>query len=182
MYKKLIIAAAAALAFGAQAADPMASINRSFTEYTGTGAIGNNNINNNSNVYWMFESTGTWAGQAVNSWFLFWDPRSSLVASGTVKFDNNILFVHDQKAELLATAAFNKPGVSYDYSNNLVALESGDRSNTSFAGDTLTFRWTASNPGDHIRVMTAVPEPESYALLLAGLLAVGFMARRTRPD
>lgn len=31
-------------------------------------------------------------------------------------------------------------------------------------------------------VVTPVPEPETYALLLAGLAAVGFIARRRRPD
>ena len=181
MYKKLIIAAAALFAFGAQAANPVATIDRTFTEYTGAGTIGNNNINNDNNVYWMFESAGTWLGQAVNSWFLIWDPRHSRVASGSIQFDNTILFVHDEKAELNATSSFGKPGVTYTYTHNLVGLEATDRSNTSFSGDTLTFRWTASNPGDHIRVMTAaVPEPESYALLLAGLLGVAFMARRTR--
>jgi hypothetical protein len=183
MHKKLITAAAATLlAFGAQAANPVATIDRSFTEYAGAGPIGNNNINNNTNLYWMFESTGTWLGQAVNSWFLVWDPLNSRVASGTIKFDQTILFVHDEKAELIATSAFGKPGVTYNYTHSLVGLEGADRSATSFAGDTLTFRWTASNPGDHIRVMTAVPEPESYALLLAGLGAVGFMARRTRKN
>lgn len=54
---------------------------------------------------------------------------------------------------------------------------------------TLTFNGTAqsmvfsSNDGniafDNIRI-TAVPEPETYALLLAGLAAIGFVARRRR--
>ncbi len=42
----------------------------------------------------------------------------------------------------------------------------------------LTLDWNASNPGDHIRVLTAVPEPGTYALMAAGLLAVAGIARR----
>jgi PEP-CTERM motif len=49
----------------------------------------------------------------------------------------------------------------------------------------LTFRSEASNTSYAFEVdnlsLTAVPEPQTYALLLAGLGAVTFMARRRRP-
>lgn len=172
--------ATALLAFNAAAAAPTASLNRGWVEYTGTGPIGNNNVNDDAKAYWMFESTGTWNGQAVNSWFVFWDPSASLGVRGTIRFDNTILFVHDEKSELKDTMSFGKPGVKYDYSRSAVGLEDADRNHTSFVGDTLSIRWNASNPGDHIRVMTAVPEPSTYALFGAGLLALGYMARRRR--
>ncbi|WP_414896465.1 PEP-CTERM sorting domain-containing protein, partial [Roseateles sp.] len=35
---------------------------------------------------------------------------------------------------------------------------------------------------DDLQFTTAVPEPQTYALLLAGLIGVGFMARRNRQD
>ena len=176
----LAVIAATVAASNAIAANPTAALDKGWVEYTGTGPVGNNNINDNKNAYWMFESSGTWAGQAVNSWFVFWDPKDSLKIAGNISFDQNILFVHDDKAELIATAAFGKAGVTYDYSRNLVGLEAGDKTGTSITGNTLSIQWTASNPGDHIRVMTAVPEPGTYAMFAAGLAALGFVARRRR--
>ena len=114
----------------------------------------------------------------MKSWFVFFDPKKSSNMKGSVSFDQSILHVLDNKADLIATPAFGKPGTTYNYSNNLIGLEKGDRDKTSFAGDTLNFNWTASSPGDHIRVMTAVPEPGSYALMAGGLGALGFVARR----
>lgn len=176
----LAVIAATLATSNAIAANPTASLDKGWLKYTGTGAIGNNNINDNKNAYWVFESSGTWMGQAVNSWFVFWDPKKSLGLSGNISFDNTILFLHDDQAELMATSAFGKPSVTYDYSNRLIGLEKGDKTGTSFIGNTLSIKWTASNPGDHIRVMTAVPEPGTYAMFAAGLAALGFTARRRR--
>ena len=176
------IAAASLLAFTAahaMAADPTASLNKSFAEYTAAGPVGNNNLNT-STFYWMQEQAGSWMGQQVQSWFLIWDPKRSEQVKGTVTFDADILHVLDSKAELQASAAFQKTGVTYNYSRSAVGLENAELRNTSFTSDTLSLKWTASSPGDHVRVMTAVPEPGTYALMAAGLAVLGFAARRRK--
>ena len=49
------------------------------------------------------------------------------------------------------------------------------------SGNTLTIDWKASDPGDHIRVLTSIPEPQTYAMLIMGLGALTFVARRRKP-
>jgi hypothetical protein len=53
--------------------------------------------------------------------------------------------------------------------------------------DVLTFRATGMNDSyggslDNVSLTAAVPEPGTYALMVAGLLAVGFIARRRKAD
>jgi hypothetical protein len=189
METKLALAAAAlALTTLSQATPvaPTATLSRSFVEYPGSGPVGRNGAQDNDNFYWMYESSGIYMGQAVHSWWLMWDPADAAAVSGSVTFDSAILFVHDEKAELLDTVSFQEPGVSYDYSAAAVGLEETDRARTSFSADTLSLRWGASSPGDHVRVMTAaptdvptaVPEPDTHGLLLVGLIAIGLSAAR----
>lgn len=176
---RLAVAAAFALgAIPAHAADPTATLDRTFVEYVGAGPIGNNNLHS-VDFYWIFESSGSFGGKAVNSWFLIWEPTLARVR-GSVTFDAPILFVEDDQAGMIATAAFGKPGVVYDYSNADIGLESVDRAGTSVAGSTLTIAWNANDPGDHVRVMTAIPEPQTHALMAAGLGMLGWLARRRR--
>lgn len=173
-----IAAAVALVAIPAHAADPTAALDRTFTEYSAAGPIGNNNLHS-TEFYWMFESSGSYGGQAVDSWFLIWEPTRARVR-GSLTFDSPILFVQTDQAALIATAGFGKPGVVYDYSNADIGLEDLDRAGTSIAGSTLTIAWNASDPGDHVRVMTAVPEPQTHALMAAGLGMLGWLARRRR--
>jgi hypothetical protein len=46
----------------------------------------------------------------------------------------------------------------------------------------LTFSFTANDPGDHIRVLTVVPEPATYALLATGLVAMAGLVRVRRRE
>ncbi|MDP2880606.1 MAG: FxDxF family PEP-CTERM protein [Azonexus sp.] len=168
----MALAIAAVSAFAAPA--PSASLTTSgatFAEYTGS-TVGSNDININNTLFWMYEGTNL----GHNSYLLMFDPLSNGSMAGSVTFSGNIAYVASTTIALVGTDfLFSKPGVTYDWKTNS-GLESND--SLSISGNTLTLSWRGASPGDHIRVLTAVPEPESYAMFLAGLGIIGAMIRR----
>lgn len=150
--------------------------------------VGNNNQQNPNlfafdeiqNLTLMADFAGILAGTKVNSHYVFFDPQPSRSMIGNVTFDGDILAVITKTADLFATdSLFGRAGVTY-LNPNARGLENDDT--FSFAGNALGVDWTASTPGDYIRIITAaaVPEPGTWAMLLLGFFASGSALRRAR--
>ncbi|MBY0236879.1 MAG: PEP-CTERM sorting domain-containing protein, partial [Burkholderiaceae bacterium] len=111
-------------------------------------------------------------------------------------------------ATFATVSTWNAPGGNFDWSSPIITNKSsgatvdgnvagkvtglgGTVATTWAANDTLWVRWVEKNDAgndhglaiDNVNltvVAAAVPEPSSYAMLLAGLFAVGFMAKRRK--
>jgi hypothetical protein len=122
-------------------------------------------------------ATSIAAGTVVRSHFVNFDPLQGRRAVGTVSFSTPVLGLIWSRSGLIASnPILGAPGVTYNTPGN-VGFEPGDLA--SFTGSTVSFDLSASNPGDSFRVVTAaVPEPATWAMLIAGFGLVGVMARR----
>lgn len=176
-----------------------------FTDSTPDNTVGNDNFQN-SNLYAFDEdqnttvqtsalnvdilassgSAGTLAvGTVVASHYVFFDPAGTVNQVGTVTFDSRVLAVITSTAHLLASDYLANTGVNY-LNPSLRGLESGDSVTISVTNpNTVDIDWTASTPGDYVRILTefspsAVPEAETYAMMLAGLGLVGFATVRRK--
>lgn len=152
------------------------STGRAGTETVGTGAVDTRDV-----VFYIKEkSVG-----GFQSWYLFFDPAGTQFVSGLITFETAILQVFATTSEVLTSGATYQldAGVMYGSVAN-TGLEDND--GLGFLGNVLDIEWTASEPGDHIRVLTAadpnimVPEPSSFALVAAGFAGLGLLSRRRR--
>ncbi|SFI55105.1 VPLPA-CTERM sorting domain-containing protein [Celeribacter neptunius] len=129
--------------------------------------------------------SGISAGSYISSHYLAFDPLNTAHQVGWVQFDSAIYGVATTSALVSASAFLGAPGVTY-LSPSLLGLEGGDSVWVDSNDNTkLWVDWTASNPGDYVRVFTdyspaaAVPLPASAPLLLAALgLFAGVKRRR----
>jgi hypothetical protein len=105
------------------------------------------------------------------------DPRTAGSMVGSVTFSGNIAQVFSTKNALENSDKYGIKDFDYDWKNNS-GLES-NKDSISYSGKTLSLNWTESGTGDNVRVLvSAVPEPEGYAMFLAGLGIIGAMVRR----
>jgi len=122
------------------------------------------------------------AGTIVASHYIFFDPKNSASQIGTVSFDSEILGIITNSTKLEASAYLGHSDVTY-LGGNLLGLESNDSAAISLDLYSLTVNWTASTPGDYLRVITAhsplaaVPVPAAAWLFGTGLLGLFSVSR-----
>lgn len=149
----------------------------SFAEYTGSAPVGIGQVDVDQTLFFIDEkSVG-----GVKSWLVFYDAdRDFGFVEATLRFDRPILDVISTREGLDATTPlYGSDAVSYA-SVRLTGLERSDSLAWTFGGSTLDLRLITADPGDHIRVLTAVPEPATYALMLAGVGLFGWLRRHRR--
>ena len=138
---------------------------------------------NNANAAWVFQMPSTLItspGSAVNvintgsGAGVFWDVRSSATIDTTTSFQGNILALADITLNTGATigcggALANTGQVTM--AMNTIGIGCGGGLTVSELGGTPTFL-----------PFVPVPEPETYAMMLAGLGLLGFIARRRKQN
>lgn len=121
-------------------------------------------------------------GTVVASHYVFFDPAGTVSQQGFVTFDSDILGILSSTANLAASDFLINTGVTY-LNPTLRGLEAGD-SVTINGPRRIDVNWTASTPGDYVRVLTAfspgatVPEPSVLALFGIGMIGLATMRRR----
>ncbi len=133
------------------------------------------------------------AGAAVNTFLGFVNtampnvPGSSVVVdsgstayAGKAAFKDTINnFLNFSNAGTLANDSFAS-GLGFMRIDAKVGLSNPSKYNEYMEGATAVNVWLDSANTLHIGAVAAVPEPSEYAMLLAGLGMIGFMARRNK--
>lgn len=186
--KKTVVSSLAALASGIALAAPPTVVDISpgfsFAEYSGSEPVGKGLVDTPSTVFYIDEQV---AG-GYKSWYLFFDPgtRTQDVLA-TIHFDQPIAAVLTTKADLDASnAAYGSSSVTYG-THRFIGLEACstqhvfcDAVSWAPGGQELNLALSALEPGDHMRVLVAVPEPANTLLFAAGLAGLALVLRRRR--
>jgi hypothetical protein len=165
-------------------------------------AVGFQTLNNN-NVNYKIESSdvvltsnlaldvgSAMAGKTVSSVLFLIDTNNpnGLVGAGSVTFSQNIIGIqrlsstlrNASSAQISGDTTFVFPNFS-TVSGSQVALGLEFNDVVTFSGKTVNFVFGApNNEVDVFRVITQVPEPQVWAMLLAGFGMVGIASRRRR--
>lgn len=166
------LSALAGSAFAIPSATTMLPSSITFEQYAGTQAIGSGKIDSNT-LFWAQEQTfGT-----IESFVIFFDPSKTTLVGALLDFGRPIQAVFSTTKDLKGSSVFESASFDYKYKGN-TGLEKGDVVSFAPGSSKLELIWSANNAGDAIRVLTAVPEPSTYAMFGLGLLLVGMIARR----
>lgn len=112
--------------------------------------------------------SGAWASDAIAS-----DDKASIAALQVGIWD----IVYDGSIDLASGTFKTDAAGQAAYGATLAAwMEAGKGS--LLGKDLLVLSDGHGTPGEHQDILIAVPEPSTYALMIAGLGAVGFVARR----
>lgn len=163
---------------GAQASVPVVSSltsGYSFQEYAGRAPVGAGRVGVDSTLFYIDEKTVN----GLKSWLIFFDPAGRQDLNATLTFSHPVTAVFTSRGELQASAVYTADSVNYLY-RPLTGLEREDNISWQVGSTSVNLAWIASNPGDHIRVVTAVPEPGTYAMFVAGLGVIVWLMRRQR--
>lgn len=154
----------------------------SFAEYAGLAPVGQGNIDDSTTLFYVDEQTV----DGVKSWLIFFDPAGLGRVDATLHFDLPIQAVLTTKSQLQSSHALygvdiDGDGLLDDYAmHRFIGLERRNRIAWAEGGHELELSWTAADPGDHIRVLIAVPEPPNPLLFAAGLAGLALTLRRRR--
>jgi hypothetical protein len=120
------------------------------------------------------------SGSFIDSHYLVFDSRRNQTVEGSASFRTRVLGIIYNDGRLLGSDFLGAPGVTYFTPGGRGLEPPVDV--ISFAGNTVNFSLSGSNPGDTFRVITAgyVPEPATWAMLGAGFWLVGAGMRRSR--